>query len=199
MAFIGITLRVENIESYEERRDCLDQRFPLLIDQLGYTPLLIPNSTRIFKKYTDEINFDGFLLSSGNDLVILGGDAPERDETEFQVLRFAIDNSIPILGICRGMQFILTSYQASLKKIDNHVANTHNVMMEGQKRTVNSFHEFGFYEVPSDFEPIAIADDGTIEAVRHRSLNLAAIMWHPERNIPFLLEDLKFIKNFFRS
>ena len=43
MKRIGITQRVERIESYSETRDCLDQRWSDLVWQLGYIPIPLPN------------------------------------------------------------------------------------------------------------------------------------------------------------
>ena len=37
------TQRVEIIESYQERRDCVDQNIPRFLEECGYIPMPVPN------------------------------------------------------------------------------------------------------------------------------------------------------------
>ena len=46
------------------------------------------------------------VLTGGNDLAALGGDAPERDATENALLDAAESRRLPVIGVCRGMQVI---------------------------------------------------------------------------------------------
>jgi putative glutamine amidotransferase len=48
---------------------------------------------------------------------------------------------------------------------------------------VNSFHDFAVPEasLAGALEPLCLAPDGGVEAVRHESLPVVALMWHPER------------------
>ena len=43
MKILGITQRVENFYSKNERRDCLDQRWSLLANEIGYIPIPLSN------------------------------------------------------------------------------------------------------------------------------------------------------------
>ena len=40
---VGITQRVEYVESYNESRDCLDQRWAVFLLELGLMPIPLPN------------------------------------------------------------------------------------------------------------------------------------------------------------
>ena len=44
---IFVTQRVERIESYNEKRDALDQNIILLLLKCGYTPIPLPNNIDI--------------------------------------------------------------------------------------------------------------------------------------------------------
>ena len=52
--------------------------------------------------------------------------------------------------------------------IENHYNTTHKVILEDQEYEVNSFHMNQIKEVGADLNAIAHADDGSIEAFRHK-------------------------------
>jgi putative glutamine amidotransferase len=72
------------------------------------------------------------------------------------------------------------------------------IQIEGQSRTVNSYHRFGARSTRDPLEAWGQARDGVVKAVRHRQLPLAGIMWHPEREFPFHSEDVAYMEQFFR-
>ena len=58
----------------------------------------------------------------------------------------AIEQNIPILGICYGAQFIADYFNSSLKNRYNHVAKKHKIYFANEKNEnyfVNSFHNYG--------------------------------------------------------
>ena len=111
----------------------------------------------------------------------------ERDEMEMALLRAAIDNRMPILGICRGMQLINVAFGGSLlQHIDGH--RNHDTPEEQVKHAVyvspgsklgaiigmgaiyrtNSYHHQGAKEAqraPSLLASAYHPDDGVIEAL----------------------------------
>ena len=100
----GISLRVELIEKYNEKRDTISQEWTNFLQKLAITPILIPNTLDDVKSYISDVGIDGIILSGGDNI----GEFPERDQTENKILEYAIKNSIPVLGVCRGMQLINT-------------------------------------------------------------------------------------------
>ena len=62
---------------------------------------------------------------------------------------------------------------------------------------VNSFHKFSFKKMPNDYNLLATADDGCIEAIEHKSLPWEGWMWHPERYKKFRKLDIDRIKYIF--
>ena len=196
MKIIAYTQRVEIIESYGERRDCADQMLPKFLRCCGFLPIPIPNVPELVDDFLLEIKPRGIFLSGGNSLVKYGGNAPERDQTETLLIDYAIEHDIPTFGICRGMQFIADRFGAKLEPIENHVRVRHAI--SGRiNREVNSFHTLGLFDVPNCLKILARADDNSVEAIAHSRLKIAAIGWHPEREINFADADVSMLKNFF--
>ena len=85
----GISLRVELIEKYNEKRDTISQEWTNFLQKLAITPILIPNTLDDVKSYISDVGIDGIILSGGDNI----GQFPERDETEKQILDYAIDKN----------------------------------------------------------------------------------------------------------
>jgi putative glutamine amidotransferase len=191
---IGLTMRVNFHKSINEYQDSIDQRWFLFIEALGFSPVLLPNN----KSSLESIHaLNGVIFTGGNTLSSLGGDAPERDKLERQILEFAINSRMPILGVCRGMQLIQEYWGVSLQEVSEHVAQRHAIQFSNQHLDVNSYHRFGAIDSKDPLEILAYAKDGVIEAVRHKDLPIQAIMWHPERESNFTIFDLEFFRKHF--
>lgn len=199
MKRIVFTQRVEVIESYGERRDCADQNISKFIDTCGFLPVPIMNVPSLADSFCDSIHPDGIILTGGNDLAAYGGNAPERDETEKRLIEYAVNNGVPLLGICRGMQMIAAFYGNRLQRVDGHVRKEHEIKGIINRKAVNSFHGMGVLEVKEPIATLARADDGVIEALEHRDQKIAGIMWHPERVPGFDNEDLAMVKHFYEE
>ena len=196
---IGVSQRVTVVADYQERRDTIDQRWAELLTHCGLIPIYLPNHPLTVTRMLESLPFDGFLLTGGNSLVHLGGDAPERDETERLILASAIATKRPLLGVCRGMQFIQHAFGVSLHTVSGHVAKNHEISNAATTRLVNSFHQFGATSTHPDLEITATTGDGVIESIRHRHLSIQGIMWHPERCSPFEPADCELLAEMFGS
>lgn len=211
MTRIGLTQRVEVVEAYEERRDCLDQRWGRLLRSLDYTPIPLFNKIEDVAEYLDDLDIDGIILTGGNDLTIVENGsnvAPERDSFERELLEVAIDQDIPVLGVCRGIQMINVFFEGSLSAIDGHVATTHEISINGSSmesdfETVhtNSYHSFGIEpsDLADDLRAIGYTPDGAIEWIKHDTYPIQAIMWHPERAPSLTDFDRRIITDCFGS
>ena len=196
MKRIGLTQRVINHSQYAERRDVLDQRWTNLVFALGMLPVPIPNRIQNVNIFINELQLDGIILTGGNDLVVCGGDAPERDFLEKNILDFAVKNLFPVIGICRGMQMIYHYFDGILEKVTGHVTPAQEITILEKKRVVNSYHNWGFFKVNSYFHVLAIANDGVIKAFSHKFYPLLGIMWHLERDENLNLQDITLLKDF---
>lgn len=189
---IGISLRVINAQNYNEKRDVLSQDWPIFLEKLHLNPIFIPNSLSNVKSYLSEMNVDGLILSGGDNL----GDYPERDKTEKEILDYAIQNKIPVLGVCRGMQIINHYFGGTTEQSHDsyHVRKNHLVeiinssfssSLNSNLILVNSFHYNLIQKntLGKDLEPFAVVkSDKTIEGFFHTAFPIFGVMWHPERD-----------------
>jgi gamma-glutamyl-gamma-aminobutyrate hydrolase PuuD len=196
---IGVTQRVDVVASYNERRDCLDQRWVSFLQACGLTLVPIPNSGAAIAEWLSVIKPFGLVLSGGNDLAALGGDAPERDATENALIDWARLTKVPVVGVCRGMQLLAHRSGCSLERRDGHVAKRHIVHGQTGSKEVNSYHSWCVNTLSGDWTATAKCEDGTVESFRHQSLPHVGVMWHPEREASFHAEDIEFFRNQFRA
>ncbi|UXZ21263.1 gamma-glutamyl-gamma-aminobutyrate hydrolase family protein [Pseudomonas sp. YeP6b] len=207
---IAITQRVEWVQSYNERRDCLDQQWSALLEILGIDAVAVPNKLKDPAAWLARQNVGGLLLTGGNDLAHLVDalrSAPERDATELALLSWAASNQIPVLGVCRGMQMLNHFLGGALMPVANHSAVKHSVSalnddpLFSSYREVNSYHRWGIgaSDLALGLCAQVRAGDDTVEAFTHNQLPWVGVMWHPEREVPFSSLDIQLIRKLFES
>ncbi len=96
--------------------DQLEHGYVDLLGQHGFTVLPVPNAEGLdAAAYLQLPGLAGLVLSGGNDIHprtyhaahTAAPDCSElRDRTEWQLLSQALARGLPVLGICRGMQFL---------------------------------------------------------------------------------------------
>jgi gamma-glutamyl-gamma-aminobutyrate hydrolase PuuD len=197
MKTVAITQRVTVVPEYGERRDCLDQAWPRFIAACGLLPLPLPNVIEVALAMCSGSNVAGLVLTGGNDLAALGGDAPERDATENALLDAAESRGLPVLGVCRGMQLIQQRCAVPLRRVEGHVTRRQVIHIDGEPTEVNSYHRFAAHESRAPLDIWAIAADGVVKAIRHTARPTTGIMWHPERNTPFAANDVALFRRVF--
>lgn len=205
---IGITQRVHYIKEFGEYRDQLDQKWSELFSDIGFLQILLPNNSKIIDDNTIEnFNLNGIILSGGEFLDEkddnYNNGQKSRDEFEKALINYCINRNIPILGVCRGMQFLNNFFGGKITKINGHISAPHKIKNHSNflfPNLVNSFHGYGINEkgLPDNFKILATDQEGNIEAFSDKKNNLMGIMWHPERESPFNKLDLELIKSFFK-
>ena len=189
---VGISLRVTYAEQYSEKRDALSHDWTLFFEGINVFPVLIPNIISNVREFLEKMQLDGFLLSGGDNI----GDNPERDKTEQEIIKFGLDNNLPIFGVCRGMQAINKYFHGETEILANskHVGKSHAVkiinsnfssLLKTSSIEVNSYHNNIIKQdiLGNELEPFAVSsDDETIEGFFHRKFPIVGVMWHPERD-----------------
>jgi len=145
------------------------------------------------------------------------GTNPDRDRFEIALARAALEQGIPLLGVCRGMQILNVACGGTL---DQHLPDRlghdrhrpvpgswaeHDVRIEPgslaatsagtEHLTVKSHHHQGVDAVPDALTASAWAtDDESVEAIESADGEFVlGVLWHPEedaadRVIPSLIE-----------
>ena len=197
MKTVAITQRVSVVPEHGERRDCLDQAWPRFLAACGLLPLPLPNVGDVALAMCGGTEIAGLVLTGGNDLAALGGDAPERDAVENALLDMAERRALPVLGVCRGMQILQQRCGIALHRVEGHVTPRQTIYVNGEPQQVNAYHRFAACESRAPLASWAVAEDGVVKAVHHQALPMTGIMWHPERNSPFAAQDVALFRRVF--
>jgi N5-(cytidine 5'-diphosphoramidyl)-L-glutamine hydrolase len=188
---VALTQRTA-LDPFGEVRDCLDQRWSMLLEAWNMVALPLPTALRRPEHHLDALRPDLVLLTGGNDLAALAGataPTPARDAFEERVLTWCEVRCVGVVGICRGMQFLAHLGGSRLVELNGHVAQRHQVLVRGSVDTagrlheVNSYHRFGIREadLAPNFEPFAWDQEGNVEAFEDLRRGQVGVMWHPER------------------
>lgn len=186
-----------------------------VIQALGALPIMLPVIENDKEVKTIMEMCDGFLFTGGQDVdpalyneeksPLCGECSPERDKAEKLILDEAMKQNKPILGICRGIQYINSALGGSLwQDIPSQFSTklihsqkppfdipSHDVeikidsplhrLLKKEKISVNSYHHQGVHNLAPNLVCMAVATDGLIEAVYDPNQKfLWAIQWHPE-------------------
>jgi gamma-glutamyl-gamma-aminobutyrate hydrolase PuuD len=138
--------------------------------------------------------------------------SPLKDEIEIRLLRHALRQRLPVLGICRGSHLLnvvcggtlygdvqkekasrLKHIEHNRKRYDTHRHPVTVVDGSPLKRwyglstlEVNSYHHQGVRKLARRFQPMANAEDGLVEAFYDPKADfVVGLQFHPER----MLED----------
>jgi len=218
MKRIGISQRVVTVGDYGERRDYLDQKWSELMATCGLLPVPLSNAVKDTGVYVGALDLSGIILSGGEDLQEYGGpeDSRIRDAFERKLIEYCTERTLPILGVCRGMQLLNVFHGGTLVAVEGHVGKKHALdvldpdslgigdgpfLVNSFHILVNSFHNYSINQqgLASHFKPLAVSSDGHIEAFLGSDRKQLGVMWHPERENPFNPRNIAMIRNFFQA
>jgi putative glutamine amidotransferase len=199
----------------------MSQRYIRALTAVGALPWMIPlvgDEPETLRGIYDEL--DGVFLPGGADIDPANygeerharcdkGD-PARDEVELALVRWALVDRKPVLGVCRGLQLVNlaaggTLYQDLGEQMPGSVKHdyfpfggrysrdylAHDVnVAENSKLAeiygsgalkVNSMHHQGVRRLGDRLIASAVAPDGLVEGIESADdFYLVAVQWHPE-------------------
>ncbi|RME49197.1 MAG: gamma-glutamyl-gamma-aminobutyrate hydrolase family protein [Chloroflexi bacterium] len=187
------------------------------LELAGTAPIIIPLLDREDTLRAIYEQLDGLFLAGGVDVdPSLYGEPPhpklgdvnrERDRVEITLLRWALEDGLPVLAVCRGIQVLNvaaggTLYQDIESQVPNAIRHNyhkikprnyraHEVIVEPETRLfdaigakvvrVNSLHHQAVKDVAPGFRVAARASDGVIEGIERLNGHYAVgVQWHPE-------------------
>ena len=123
-------------------------------------------------------------------VVLSPGPGHPADEADFAVGReVLLAATRPVFGVCLGMQGLVTSYGGTVGRVVPAHGEVEHIRHDGagvfrdvpaRFRAVR-YHSLAAWEIPDCLEVTATSDDrAVVMGVRHRSLPLEAVQFHPE-------------------
>lgn len=221
---IGFTSRIVFAKNYDEERDALAHDWIKFAELIDTTPVPIPNNLTNIGDYISKTNLRAIFLTGG-------GDCPQsidnchnsidvkRNKTELKIIKFCIENHMPLIGICRGFQILNIYFGGTLtKNIISHenITNSHvnsettiqlvngDISQSSKKvlTSVKCFHDDGIMttDLSQNLISFATAEDGNlIEAFQHKDLPIIGMQWHPERDTHLSSFNKKLIIKFLKE
>lgn len=211
---IGITSYVERARYgvWDHKAALLPQSYLEAIVRSGGIPVVLPpigdGGIELVRR------IDGLVLAGGADIEPTRyqqpahpetvGVRPDRDAFEFPLLATAIENDLPVLGICRGMQLLNVAFGGSLIQHlpestchDGHrpqpgvfgscrvefAANSKLATILGKETTVRCHHHQAASTVAERCDVVGWAADGICEAIELPDrFFVVGVQWHPEED-----------------
>jgi len=199
----------------------MSQRYIRALTAVGALPWMIPlvgDEPETLRGIYDEL--DGVFLPGGADIDPANygeerharcdkGD-PARDQVELTLVRWAMADRKPVLGVCRGLQIVNlaaggTLYQDLADQMPGSIKHdyfpfggrysrdhlSHEVSVATNTKLaeifgagalkVNSMHHQGVRQLGASLVASAVAPDGLVEGLESSDNSyLIAVQWHPE-------------------
>jgi anthranilate synthase len=142
---------------------------------------------------TYRAGFDLALIAQTNPSLVLISPGPGRPE-DFgvpQTVRYCAQQGIPVFGVCLGLQGIVEAFGGALDILDYPMHGKQSEVLHGNAGVfaglpnpvkVGRYHSLHAREsvLPAELEITARTADGVIMGVRHKTLPIEAVQFHPE-------------------
>jgi anthranilate synthase component 2 len=119
-----------------------------------------------------------------HDVIVLSPGPGHPDEHDWSLL----DLGRPVLGVCLGMQGIVTHFGGAVGRghpahgVVSQVRHDGTGLFAGldQDFSVVRYHSLRAHSLPDVLEVVATCDDDVVMAVAHRELPVMGVQFHPE-------------------
>ncbi len=168
------TLLIDNYDSFTYNL------YQLLGEVNGQAPVVVRNGTDWADLNLDE--FDGIVISPGPG-------RPERAKDFGISTRAILESGLPVLGVCLGHQGICHLFGGTVghapKPMHGRVVPVVHTGVDifadiPSPYDVVRYHSLVATELPEVLEPIAWTEDGLLMGVRHKTLPIWGVQFHPE-------------------
>ncbi len=144
------------------------------------------------------------LASDSTHVVLSPGPGHPAVASDFALGPAVFSLGIPVLGVCLGMQALVTAYGGTVARIEPAHGEVASVDHEGVGVLAGipspfdavRYHSLAAVAVPEELEVTAFAG-AVVMAVRHRELPLEGVQFHPESILSRYGADI--IANFLRG
>lgn len=189
----------ECVDTHGTCTDVLEADYVRYFEKNDVDVWAISNFTSSVERVFEQGGWDFVILTGGGsvpkeyyDFLALGEPQQKnRDRVEKIMIQQCLDRDIPILAICRGMQFLNGMFGGKISKLNELVVarpigSDHEVWCEiWEKRIrVNNFHNDGIrrQNLAKVFSILAEDQENQIvEGFYSDTLKIYAMQWHPER------------------
>jgi anthranilate synthase len=128
------------------------------------------------------------------DLVVLSpGPGKPSDFGITATIQACVKRQIPIFGVCLGLQSVVEAYGGELGVLDYpqhgksspiRITAPESILFKGLPTAFDVGRYHSLYAIPdclpSQLQVTAVSEDGTIMAIEHQNLPIAAVQFHPE-------------------
>jgi para-aminobenzoate synthetase component 2 len=133
---------------------------------------------------SDAQGYDGVLISPGPG-------TPEEAGVSIAMIDYCAKNSIPLFGVCLGLQAIGVAFGATVSRAPELLhGKTSQVVHEGKgvfkdlpsPFTATRYHSLAVEKntVPEELEITGFTDSGIVMSLRHKVLPIEGVQFHPE-------------------
>jgi anthranilate synthase component II len=144
------------------------------------------------------------LASRSTHLVLSPGPGHPSVAADFALGPAVFSLGIPVLGVCLGMQALVTAYGGTVARVEPAHGEVASVDHDGAGVLAGipspfeavRYHSLAAVVVSDDLEVTALAGD-VVMAVRHRELPLEGVQFHPESILS--RHGVEIVANFLRD
>lgn len=133
---------------------------------------------------SDASKYDGVLISPGPG-------TPDKAGVSIAMIKYCAENSIPLFGVCLGHQAIGEAFGATVSRapelLHGKTSQVHHTGLGVMKDLPSPFTATRYHSlaveadtVPEVLEVTGKTDSGVIMSLRHKSLPIEGVQFHPE-------------------
>lgn len=174
----------------------------------NYKVLNIPNEVSLLDNYLKYSKPKLIVLTGGGNVksnYLAKDDFDEnREQVEERLIDHCIKNDISIIGVCRGMQKILSYLNSEIEFVQNDYEikskyelknlNNQKYSPSGFRTCFNNFSISNSKNIENNWDIINLDSNNNLLSVKNKRNKILCLMWHPERDNT----DSKFIHSFLK-